>query len=64
MTERLIKNTDEYLRRRAELGRLSPGGDDRCDQYKLRADAELRGALGCHKANEIIAAIDRVRSFR
>jgi len=38
--------------------RLRSGSDDRCDDDKLTADAELRGHLGTMKANAIIKMID------
>lgn len=49
-----------YLTKRAELG--SQHRNDRLSTDKKWADAELRGRLGCRRANEVIAAIDHLRS--
>ena len=53
-----------YLNRRVEMCRMSVHGDDREHPQKWLADAELRGQIGRDKANEIIAGVDRVRSYR
>jgi hypothetical protein len=44
--------------------RLGHRRDDRCTEAKQRADAELRGRLGPRRANEIIDAIDKIKSRR
>ena len=44
--------------------RLLSDMDDRCDDSKLTADAELRGHLGTNKANKIIKMIDDHKSQR
>lgn len=49
-----------YLSKRAQLG--SQHRNDRLSPDKKWADAELRGKLGCRRANEVIAAIDHLRS--
>lgn len=51
---------EQYLTKRAELGRLHT--NDRVVKDKLWADAELRGKMGCRAANEVIAAIDNLRA--
>lgn len=49
-----------YLSKRADLGKRY--SNDRVTDAKKWADAELRGKLGCDRANEVIAAIDNLRS--
>ena len=49
-----------YLNKRAELGQMYR--NDRLSSEKRWADAELRGKLGCQRANEVIAAVDKLRS--
>ena len=54
---------DDHAGKYAEK-RLSSRRDDRCDRSKLDADARLRGKVGTHRANEIIKAIDDLKSRR
>lgn len=49
-----------YLTKRAEIGQRH--SNDRVTDAKKWADAELRGRLGCDRANDVIAAIDSLRS--
>jgi len=44
--------------------RLSISKDDRCDWHKAKKDAQLRGHIGVHNANKIIAKIDEIKSWR
>lgn len=52
---------DKYVANRMAR---SGGRDDRCDAAKKSADAALRGKIGCHKANEVIRQIDKLKSWR
>ena len=57
-------NQDEYLKQRLSSRNGHSNYDDRCDREKQDADSRLRGAIGTHRANEIIAAIDAIKSRR
>lgn len=50
----------EYLLKRVELGKRY--SNDRLSQAKVMADAELRGKIGTRAANEVIKAMDDLRS--
>lgn len=54
------KAVNEYLAKRAETSRYKR--DDRESRDKLSADAELRGKLGVRRGNEVIRAIDDLKS--
>jgi len=59
----------DYFRRPDYAGdyaqqRLQHNRDDRTSEAKRSADATLRGRLGPQRANEIIAAIDKIKSRR
>ena len=44
--------------------RLNNRLDDQSEPSKMWLDARLRGELGTHKANRLIAAIDKYKSTR
>jgi hypothetical protein len=54
------KAVNNYLNRRAELGSIHR--NDRITTDKKMADAVLRGKLGCDRANQVIKAMDDLRS--
>jgi len=59
-----MKHNDEKFVGEYAKGRLSTSKDDRCDRAKKNEDAKLRGRLGIHRANKIIAKIDEIKSWR